>query len=91
MKMRKQMKYKDKKFKKIKATLEKYKSGDGDEEIYNPMEREIGSLLTHGKSKGIKSVNISHKKRVGNIINKDIDNKYNSVQKTIDRMNKGRK
>lgn len=86
------MKYKDKKFKKIKNKLEKYKSGDGDEDkIYNPMEREIGSLLTHGKSKNIKSINISHKKRVGNIINKDVDNKYNSVQKTIDRMNKGRK
>jgi hypothetical protein len=84
------MKYKDKKYNKIKKKLKKYKSGDGDEEIYNPFERQIGSLLTHGKSKGVKSVNISHKKRVGNVVNKDMDNRYNSVKKTIDRMNNSR-
>jgi len=87
------MKYKDKKYYKLKNKLKKFRSGDGDEDedIYNPLERDVGNLLTHGKSKNVKSINLSHKKRVGNIINKDVSKRYDGIQKTIDRMSKGKR
>jgi hypothetical protein len=84
------MKYNNK-FDKIKKKLKKHRSGDGDEDIYNPFDREIGSILSNGKSKDIKSLSISHKKKIGNVINKDINKRYNSVQKTINRINKDKK
>lgn len=74
------MKYNNKKLHKLKQSLEKYKSGDGDEqEIYNPLKKHIGSLLSHGKSKDIKSINISHKQNVGKIVNRNNDKRYNKV------------
>lgn len=85
------MKYNDKRYKKIKEKLKKYQTGDGDEDIYNPFKRDIGNLLSHGKSKDIKSLKISHKQKVGKVINKDVNRRYNSVQKSIDRMNGKRK
>lgn len=85
------MKRDDKHYKKLKKRMEKLKSGDGDEMIYNPFEKEINSLLSLGKSKDIKSIKTSSKKRVGNILHKDINKRYSGVEKTLERILKNRK
>jgi len=84
------MKIKDKHYEKLKERMKKLKAGDGDELLYNPFEKEIASLLSLGKSKDIKSIKTSSKKRIGNIINKNIHKRYNSVEKTLERMKKNR-
>lgn len=84
------MKKKDKSYEKLKERMRKLRSGDGDELIYNPFEKQIASLLSLGKSKGIKSVKMSSKKRVGDIVNKNIHRRYSSVEKTLERMKKNR-
>lgn len=85
------MKRLDKHYEKLKERMEKLKSGDGDELIYNPFKKQIGSLLSLGKAKDIKSLKRSSKKRVGNIVNKDIHKRYSGVEKTLERMKKDRK
>lgn len=85
------MKKKDKHYEKLKERMKKLKSGDGDELIYNPFKKEIGSLMSLGKSKDIKSIKVSSKKRIGNIVNKDIHKRYSGVEKTLERMLKNRK
>lgn len=84
------MKTKDKHYDKLKERMRKLRSGDGDELIYNPFQKEVSSLLSLGKSKDIESIRVSSKKRVGNIVNKSIHKRYNNVEKTLERIKKNR-
>lgn len=84
------MKIKEKHYDKIKERMRKLRSGDGDELIYNPFKKDTESLLSLGKSKDIKSIKVSSKKRIGNIVNKDINRRYSSVEKTLERIKKNR-
>jgi len=84
------MKTKDKHYEKLKERMKKLRSGDGDELLYNPFEKEISSILSLGKSKGIKSLKVSSKKRIGNIVHKNIHNRYSGVEKTLKRIQKNR-
>lgn len=85
------MKKKDKHFDKLKERMEKLRTGDGDELLFNPFRKETNSLLSLGKSKNIKSLKVSSKKRIGNIVNKDIHKRYGNVEKILKRMEKNRK
>jgi len=77
-----------KEFEKIREKMKKYVSGDGDELINSPIPKSIGSVLSLGKAKGLKSSVRSSKKRIGNIVNKDINKRYNGVEKQLNRLKK---
>lgn len=85
------MKKENKNFEKVKERMEKLKSGDGDELLYNPFKKHVDSILSLGKSKDIKSLKVSSKKRIGNAVNKNINKRYNGVEKTLKRILKDRK
>lgn len=69
----------------------KQKTNEGDERKnpYRSADERLGKFLTL-LSRGEK-IERSHKKRVGNIVNKNIDNRYlatSSFEKTMKRINK---
>lgn len=84
------MKIKDKHFEKLKERMRKLRSGDGDELLYNPLEKQIKSVMSLGKPKNIKSLKVSSKQRVGKIVNKNIHKRYDSVEKMLRRIEKNR-
>lgn len=85
------MKRKDKHYEKLKERMEKLRSGDGDELIYNPFEKQVKSLMSLSKARGVKSLKVSSKQRIGKTVNKDINRRYSGVQKTLERIHKNRK
>ncbi len=84
------MKAEEKHYKKLKERMLELRSGDGDELIHNPFRKQIASLFSLGKSKDIKSLKVSSKQAVGNIVNKDLDKRYSSSEKMLRRLKKNR-
>jgi hypothetical protein len=76
------MKYNSKKVKKLKEKLIRYHEGDEEPlERVKKMERKRLTKLSRGGK-----VERSHKKRVGNIVNKNIEKRYNAALKALERI-----
>ena len=79
------MKYVNKKTRKIKKKMVEFKAReDLDDDQLERLERLMrrhGTLLSRGGK-----YERSHKKRVGNIVNRNIDKRYNTASKTIERI-----
>tara|TARA_Y100000034_G_C6867639_1_gene395612 strand:- start:568 stop:819 length:252 start_codon:yes stop_codon:yes gene_type:complete len=82
------MKYANKKAKKIIERIKK-RWNEGDEDPLKRVENMARKRLTK-LSRGGK-VERSHKKRVGNIVNKDVEKRYNVANKTLERIEGKRK
>ena len=80
----------EKDFEKIKERMKKYTSGDGDELLYNPMEKRTRSLLSLRKPRDMRSAMVSSKQTIGKITNKNIHKRYDSVDKMLRRIEKNR-
>jgi len=76
------MQYQNRKVKKIKQKLRRYHEGDEEplERVEMMRRKQLTKLSRGGKSER------SHKKRVGNIVNKNINKRYNAALKAIERI-----
>jgi hypothetical protein len=84
------MKYENKKIKKIKRKMIEYKAkedlDDNQLERIEKLKRKRDILLSRGGKH-----ERSHKKRVGNAVNKNIDKRYNIAAKVLERIESKRK
>lgn len=77
-------------FEKLKERMKKYRAGDGDELLYNPIEKRRESLLSLGKIKDVKSLKTSYKQRLGKTVNKNVHKRYDSIEKMRRRFERNR-